>query len=244
MTLEDYTNYTNQISVFIEEQKKIKELYNDKRINTHYESLAFFDNDEPLMPPLIITEHTIQFLIFSFAEKYGSKQKKLVQKMRLATAFLQGIDISTNLILEGNYIKAAATLKQDYETIVRIEEVNRNRAKNGKTPNAQNAPLTYKEMYGYLNNIAHISEDVILNFVLKETNSAEISPAKKFNKTIANRLMSYNVAIKAETLRQCLNLYYELAGGNDIHKQSFANYHFVIEICSKIGLLGYENEKN
>jgi hypothetical protein len=237
MMPEDYQQYVRQISNFLADQEKIKEQYNLKGLQTHNESIDFFGND--IIYPLTLCDSTILFLIFSVAEKHFAKDKKQLQKMQLVTAYLQGIDISTNLILEGNYIKASATLKQDFETIVRLNEVHTNRAKKGKTPNAQNGPPTYKEMYGYLNDIAHIAKDGILNFVLKHEseNSKGVSPVKKFNKIIAHRLMTYNAAVKVEMFRQCLNLYFELAGEDKVREQAMVYYNVVKDIYSKIGML-------
>ena len=244
MTPEEYQQYVRQINDFLADQDKVKEQYRLKGVQTYNESLDFFGND--IMQPLTLCDSTILFLIFSFAEKHSAKNKKQIQKMQLVTAYLQGIDISTNLILEGNYIKASATLKQDFETIVRLNEVHTNRAKNGKTPNAQNGPVTYKEMYGYLNDIAHISKDSILNFVLKHEseNSKGVSPVKKFNKIIAHRLMTYNTAVKVEMFRQCLNLYLDLAGQDKIHEQSLVYYNVVMDIYSRIGMLSHDNNQN
>lgn len=244
MTSEEYQYYFRQINNFLTNQDKIKEQYDLKGRQTYNESLTSFGDN--IIQPLKLCDSTILFLIFSITEKYSANDKKQAQKMRLVTAYLQGIDISTTLILEGNYIKASATLKQDFETIVRLNEVHTNRAKNGKTPNAQNGPITYKEMYGYLNDISHIAKDGILNFVLKHENenSKGVSPVKKFNKIIAHRLMTYNAAIKVEMFRQCLNLYLELAGEDKVHEQGMIYYNVVMNIYSKIGMLGHDSNQN
>lgn len=244
MTPEVSQHYLDQISSFMADQDIIREQYNLKGLQTHKESIDFFGIK--MLLPLEICDSTILFLIFSIAEKLVTKEKKQVQKMQLVTAYLQGINISTNLILEGNYIKASATLKQDYETIVRLSEVHTNRAKEGKTPNPQNGPPTYREMYGYLNDIAHIAKGGILNFVLKHEseNLKGISPVKKFHKIIARRLMSYNVAVKVEMFRQCLNLYFELAGEDKVHEQAMVYYNFVNDSYSKIGWLRQRDGQN
>lgn len=243
MTHEEYDQYRKKINDFLEDQDKIKEQYTHKGVQTKNESLDFFGNN--VIQPLTLCDSTILFLIFSLAEKKSASDKKQIQKMQLLTAYLQGIDISTNLILEGNYIKASATLKQDFEIIVRLNEIHNNKAKDGRTPNAQNGPVTYKEMYGYLNDLAHISKDSIMNFALKHKtkNSNGVSPVKKINKSIAHRLMAYNAAVKVEIFRQCLNLYLDLAGQDDTHKQSLVYYTVVIDIYSRIGMLSHSNEQ-
>lgn len=244
MTPEVSQQYLDQINSFMADHDTIREQYNLKGQQTHDESIDFFGIE--MLEPLELCDSTILFLIFSAAEKHFAKDKKQLQKMQLVTAYLQGINISTNLILEGNYIKASATLKQDYEAIVRLSEVHNNRAKEGKTPNAQNGPPTYREIYGYLNDIAHIAKDDILNFVLKHEseNLKVVSPVKKFHKIIAHRLMSYNIAVKVEMLRQCLNLYFELAGEDKVHEQAMVYYNFVHGRYSKIGLLHQRGAQN
>jgi hypothetical protein len=243
-TIEITQNYIAKITDFIAYQDNIKEQYYRKGKETLNESLNFFGFE--IIHPLTLCNSSILFLIYSLSEVGSTKDKKQIQKMQLVTAYLQGIDISTNLILEGNYIKASATLKQDYEIIVRLNEVHTNRAKNGKTPNAQNGPVTYKEMYGYLNDIAHISKDGILNYVLNydNENSKAISPLKQLNKIVANRLMTYNSAVKMEMFRQCLNLYFELIGEDKKHEQAMVYYNVIMDSYTKIGMLGHHEAQN
>ena len=159
--------------------------------------------------------------------------------MHLATAYLQGIDISTNLILEGNYIKAAATLKQDYEIMIRFNEIHKGKAKDGKTPNAKYGPETFRDFYGYLNNIAHPSKIGVINKILNyqtEDFKQSISFVKQLQKGVAHRLITYNAAIKLEILRHILKAYFDIAGNNENYEKGLKHYLIIEKTYTKIGM--------
>lgn len=64
----------------------------------------------------------------------GRTSEEISHRLILLMAFFQGVYATEALISEGQYIKAAAALKQDYEIIARISEVHAGTAKPGQTP--------------------------------------------------------------------------------------------------------------
>jgi hypothetical protein len=238
MNSEEYQEYIRSINQLLDDTDKINAAYQKESRICYVESTNFFGDD--LLQPLKLCDATTLFLIMAFVNNHPTSDKKLIAKMHLIAAYEQGFDVSTGLILEGNYIKASGTIKQDFEMIVRLNAIHDNKDKPGKSPNAQNGPASYKDMYGYLNNIAHISKEDILNFILthKENGQAKgISHIKKFNKIIAHRLMTYTVAIKVEMLRQTLNFYLELAGEDKIHQKGLVYYQLIIAKYQEVGMM-------
>ncbi|MES2275454.1 MAG: hypothetical protein V4592_05500 [Bacteroidota bacterium] len=192
-----------------------------------------------LLQPMHLCDATIDFLTASIADGYQISGKNQVLKMQLLAVYAQSMEVATSLIMEGNYIKAAAALKQDYEIIVSMNEINNGRHEHGKTPHAQNGPPSFREMNGFLNDIAHISKEDVLFNLLKHIEKAGfkgISSIKKFNKKAAVRMMTYNISIKVELCRQALNLYLEIAGEDDHHTQALRNYQLINQRYQAIGL--------
>ncbi|MFC3561189.1 hypothetical protein [Pedobacter jamesrossensis] len=193
-----------------EQQQQISQAY-DKECELA--SLSFFGDEQ--LQPLKLCDAAMCFLVSEFSRGKRSWDTRLNEKMQLFAAYRQGFNVSYGLVIEGNYIKASGVIKQDFEIITRLTEITLRRNKYGRVPNVQNSPVTYREMYNYLNDIAHISKDDILRRILlyeREDKSFAITHAKKFNKVIAHRLMSYIIAIKIELLRQCLNFYKDFIG--------------------------------
>jgi hypothetical protein len=80
----------------------------------------------------------------------GTTNEDISHKILLTVAFIQGTTYTERLISEGQYIKAAAVLKQDYEMLVRIREVTVGAAKIGQTPQVKHAPEGSQRFYGDL----------------------------------------------------------------------------------------------
>lgn len=197
---------------------------------------AFGDN---LLQPMHLCDATIDFISASLAEGHKISGENLVLKMQLLACYIQSMEVATSLIMEGNYIKAAAALKQDFEIMVAINEINNGRHQHGKTPHAQNGPPSFREMNGYLNDIAHISKEDVLFDLLKHIEKGKfkgISSTKKFNKKPAIRMITYNISIKVELCRQALNLYLEIAGEDDRHAQALRNYQLINQRYQALGL--------
>lgn len=245
MTTEEYKTHFEEIRGFLNDQDYLNELYKIKALETKKCSMELLGDN--LIQPLLLCNSTIMFMVFASSKKDPTNDNSQIMRMRLIAAFLQGIDISTNLLLEGNYIKATATLKQDYEIMVRLNAVEKNKDKEGKAPNPQNGPTSLRPMYGYLNNIAHISKDYILKAILffkPKKGEGGISPVKKIDKELVQRLFICDASIKVEVLRQALILHFDMFGADDIYNKALAHYLIIIDIYSKEGILSYEDENN
>ncbi len=103
----------------------------------------------------------------------GRTNDTIGNRLVLITTFFQGAIITEIAISEGNPVKASAALKQDIEILTRLYEL-----KEGKrldhVPNVKNAPVNFKEHYGDMNNIAHITKPYILENISVVSISDEI----------------------------------------------------------------------
>ncbi len=83
-------------------------------------------------------------------------------QLGVIAAFAQGTCFTESLISEGQYVKGAAALKQDYEMLARVREIEIGKAKVGRQPQVQHAPSGTQFFYGELNKVAHPSNPEIL----------------------------------------------------------------------------------
>lgn len=143
----------------------------------------------------------------------GQTSESISDRLILIVSFAQGIAHTEALISEGQYIKAAACLKQDYEIITRINEVNNGTAKPKVTPNVKNAPQGSQRYYGELNDISHPSNINILLGLVSSIENAEVrgvSPKPKYREDISRGLYQLHVWTLFELLRETLKLKMEL----------------------------------
>lgn len=97
----------------------------------------------------------------------GRTSKSVSDRLTLIASFLQGLPATETLISEGQYVKAAAALKQDMEVIARIGETIAGRARRGQTPQMKHFPAAgARRFYGELNKVAHPSDIDLLEELL------------------------------------------------------------------------------
>ncbi len=98
-----------------------------------------------------------------FSLRHFEQQSKAMEGWLTLTAqFIQGVDICEVAISEALYPQAAALLKQELETLAAIDEFEKDRRKDGKTPNiGTSATSAFGPIYGDLNNVAHVAQDEI-----------------------------------------------------------------------------------
>ena len=91
------------------------------------------------------------------------------EALGLIAAFSQGTYATETLISEGQYVKAAASLKQDLEMLARLGEI-RDAAQHRGTrhvPNVKFAPAGAGRIYGDLNAVAHVARPDLINLLLE-----------------------------------------------------------------------------
>jgi len=143
----------------------------------------------------------------------GKTNEGTSHRLVLLTTFIQGIPAAETLISEGQYAKAAAVLKQDYEILARLKEVEDGVAQAGRTPNARYAPEGSQRIYGELNRVAHPSNQDVLNELLDHFHSGEIkgiSPQPVFQENAARGLYEVHVFTLLHAVREHLKLQVEM----------------------------------
>jgi len=145
----------------------------------------------------------------------GNTDQDITERLILTTTFFQGIPATEELISEGQYIKAAGALKQDYEIITRLITIRHGKHKYGKLANIQNAPDGSQKSSGDLNDISHISKSDILQDLLSEHIDGEakgLSPIPSLNGEITKNLYEFHVWLLFEAVREQILLFIEMYG--------------------------------
>jgi hypothetical protein len=91
---------------------------------------------------------------------------KLTYCLACTVGFAQGAKISSLLIAQSQYMKAAAVLKQDIELVARFHELIQDRAVEGRTAQMPCLPEEGRRSYGELNKIAHPSNFEEMHYLL------------------------------------------------------------------------------
>jgi hypothetical protein len=100
----------------------------------------------------------------------GLGSKSTGDRISLIATFIQGANCTKYLIVNGYHSKAAAALKQDFELLTRVREIQEGAAKAGRTPNVRHAPTGSQRIYGGLNDLAHPSNEGLILRHLRQLN--------------------------------------------------------------------------
>jgi hypothetical protein len=129
-------------------------------------------------------------------KRFEQQSKSLEGRMSLTAQFIQGIDICEVAISEALYSQAAALLKQELETLAAIDELEKDRRKDGKTPNIGNGAMSaFGPIYGDLNNIAHVARDDIARKLVVFQRGEICGPTTipQYDEALARFLYGYHV---------------------------------------------------
>jgi hypothetical protein len=140
---------------------------------------------------------------------------------------LAGTTVYGDAGFRGQYIKAAAVLKQDLEILTRIREVRANVAVPKKVPNMKHAPEGAGRFYGDLNSIAHPSTLQYLQENLAQLHSADVhgvSPVPSFASDMACRMYELHIWLTLEVAREQVLLFAEMYGENDPHLETVSKW--------------------
>lgn len=143
----------------------------------------------------------------------GRTSPSISARLVLISTMVQGATATECLISEGQYAKAAAALKQDYEIIARLSETRTGTAVPGKTPNAAAAPEGSQRIYGNLNRLAHPSREALLGDILSTFARGEaqgVSPIPAFNVEAAQAFYEIHVFTLIQGLREGIILFVDM----------------------------------
>ena len=140
--------------------------------------------------------------------------------------------------MKGQYIVAAATMKKDFEIMVRLAEISLGRDKEGKTPNPQNAPQELRFIYGQLNNVAHISRKHLVSFYStteEQRSEGGISVNPQFKKEQFLAFYGYHIALIQTIVAEALKLYDEMYGKDKEYIQAFKYFIVLTRVVEDEG---------
>lgn len=167
----------------------------------------------------LIDAHQLAFsavcsMIDRFSGRRFPQQSKSIEgRMSLTAQFVQGVDICETAISEGLYSQAAALVKQELETLAAVDEFERDRRRDGRTPNIGNGAMRgFGPIYGDLNNIAHVSwHDMARQLVtIEDGDICAPTLIPQYNQELARFLYGYHVYFIVEITRQTATIFKEV----------------------------------
>lgn len=94
-------------------------------------------------------------LLGRFDGNPGKTSESLSNRFLIGAAFMQGVDICEEAIVEGCYSQASALVRQELEHVVAMEECKLGIFKHSKTPNVKNVKHGMNLLYGHLSGVTH-----------------------------------------------------------------------------------------
>jgi hypothetical protein len=245
---EQVKKYIEELDEFVKDQDHFLNLYKLKALDVRTDSIAYLGDDTIQSSRLLSL--TLLYLLVSSVETAQAKTEEHRSSMILIAGYIQGTYVTTDLILEGNYIKASATLKQDYEIMVRLHEIDKQihkqKHKEGKPPHPANAPESLRNIYGYTNDIAHIVKEDILTTLLRvedKNGDGGFAPVKRLIGKTLEQLFIYETFTKMEILRLALILHREIVGEDDVYQRAFTYLKVAMKILDDTKIVKLEVEK-
>jgi hypothetical protein len=220
ITEEEFNAHIQNLSNVLAESDDYRQLIKSNEDDIREMSASKVD---PLIfNTLDISIGVITLLVRCKSEVPGQSTKKTSEKIVLVASFLQGVQVSKDLILRGQYIKAAAALKQDFEFMTRLKSINKGNSKYGVQPNAVNAPEGLRFIYGHANDIAHISKvDVLKFYVGVDTpQGLGVTPVPQFKSEQASSFLLYLSAITFEIFTEAMETHKEQYGVDSCYRSA------------------------
>jgi hypothetical protein len=153
------------------------------------------------------------------AGEAGRTDEALSERLALVVGALQGAGVIESLISEGQYLKAAAALRQDLELLARLRELEEGVAKAGKVANMKSLPSGSGRLYGYLSGIAHVSQPEVINGLLGRAQVSDeafgVAVIPRFAADNAVGLYEIHVWQLTELVRELMRLHIALYGEDD-----------------------------
>lgn len=124
------------------------------------------------IPGELIHAHTLLMgVIASILEVNSNKQvpttgEETQRKFVLLMSFIQGISLCEQSILQGLYLQAGSLVRQEYETLILLNEVQKGRRRDGKSPNPANFPWDNRGLYPLLSALTHLSNHYLLEAIV------------------------------------------------------------------------------
>jgi hypothetical protein len=161
----------------------------------------------------------INELVALRAGQAGSTSDEISERLALTVAAVQGAGSTETLISEGQYVKAAAALRQDLEIVARLREVDEGLSRDGKVANVKHGSAGSGPVYGYLSGVAHVAKPGVINGLLARVPVGDtgmgIGIVPEFNEEAAVGFYEWHVWLLLTLTREMIRLHSDLYGDAD-----------------------------
>lgn len=134
------------------------------------------------------------------------------RKFVLTAAFIQGISLCEQSILQALYLQAGNLIRQEFETLGLLAEITKNKRIDGKPANAIHAPWNAKKHYGELSTLAHLSDHKILESIVgyQTTWGDFAATVPQYQKDTTIKLYGFHLAMMLKLVYELKYLYSEI----------------------------------
>lgn len=136
------------------------------------------------------------------------------RKFILTAAFIQGISICEEAILSSLYLQAGNLIRQEFECLGLLREIEKGMRRNGKQVNAKNVPLGLCIRYGELSTLAHLSDHNLLESIIQYNTSwgdfSSTNPQYKSYNT--KQFYGFHISMVLAFVYELRDLYSEMYG--------------------------------
>lgn len=214
--------------------------------NCKHARLANYIDSISDIPPDLINAHILLMgiigaILEDCANKVIPDNEVIKRKYVLIAAFIQGIYICEQSILDSVYLQAGNLIRQEFEILGLINEIKENKRRDGKTVNVKYGPNGGGRLYGELCSIAHLSIHKVIEEVISYQNSwgdySATIPQHQKDKTI--EFYGFHVAMVTSLVAELIYFYGEIFNYK-FDKHGFFAIENIIEILKKYKFI-FEN---
>jgi len=153
-------------------------------------------------------------VVGGFSGRPSKSDESISSRLLQSAAFLHGMALCEQAILEATYSQAGSLVRQEMECIAAMEESKLGTRKEKKTPNVNNAPPELRRAYGQLSMMTHMSSTAMLESLLARTAAPAgyVSVVPQYNHEAARMLLGLHAALLIEFAVQLHILYLDAYG--------------------------------
>jgi hypothetical protein len=162
--------------------------------------------------------------------------------MQLTLIFFQGIDLTESAISEGQYLKAAAMLRQDQGILARLQELSSASTQDGRLPSLKNSPPGTNRFLDHFNTTTPFPKTEFDNSFLKDLSLALSGRTTTFPATnvgAVHGLYELHIRLLFSMVRELMILYTEMYNNlfqEDEFQQALDFLYGVVETLEEIGI--------
>ena len=139
---------------------------------------------------------------------------KTRRRFVLTAAFVQGIPLCQQAVLSAMYLQAGNLIRQEFECLALLREIERGTRKDGKQVNAKHAPWNGSSHYGELSSLAHLSDHKILESIIQYNTSwgdfSSMIPL--YQRENIKRLYGFHISMVLDLVFELRDLYSDMFG--------------------------------